>query len=93
MSTCYADALERLKKIKNLSRDGVQKVTEEGFGTSGTTPGTKKEEIFFQRHAYKFKLHNGEGGGIYLTDSADVEAARGELLVTYGERLALVVRA
>lgn len=46
-----------------------------------------------RRYAYRFRLHNGEGGGTYVTDALTLEAARDELAVTYGSRLAVVTTA
>ena len=43
-------------------------------------------------HAYRYKLHNNEGGGVYIT-SGDLETARAALLKRYGARLALVAKA
>ena len=43
-------------------------------------------------HAYRYKLHSNEGGGVYIT-SGDLEAARAALLKRYGDRLALVALA
>jgi hypothetical protein len=42
------------------------------------------------RHAYRFKLHNGDGG-TFITDTPSLEAARAELATRYSDRLALVV--
>ena len=39
------------------------------------------------RHAYQFKLKNGEGGGTYICDTPDLEEARDNLLKRYGRRL------
>ena len=46
-----------------------------------------------RRYAYRFCLLNGEGGGNYVTDTQTVTAARTELTVVYGARLALVTPA
>ena len=46
-----------------------------------------------RRYSYRFKLHNDEGGGLYITDTANLEQARDCLLMRYGARLALVARA
>ena len=43
-------------------------------------------------HAYRYRLHGDEGGGIYIT-SSNLQAARAALLKRYGSRLAVVVRA
>ena len=45
------------------------------------------------RYSYRFRLHGGEGGGLYLTDAHGLERARDSLLKRYGDRLAVVVRA
>jgi hypothetical protein len=42
------------------------------------------------RHAYRFKLRDGEGGGTYLTEESDLNIARQELVKRYGDRLLLV---
>jgi hypothetical protein len=44
-------------------------------------------------YSYRFRLHNNEGGGIYITDAGNLETARWELLKRYGDRLALVTLA
>ena len=46
-----------------------------------------------RRYAYRFCLRNGEGGGTYVTDTQTVTAARKELTIVYGARLALVAPA
>ena len=46
-----------------------------------------------RRYAYRFQLHAGEGGGVFITDAQTLADARAELLQHYGDRLALVVRA
>ncbi len=53
----------------------------------------EKNTIKPLRHAYRFRLHNGEGGGTYLTDAVTLTAARSELLEVYSRRLALVTHA
>ena len=45
------------------------------------------------RHAYYFRLKNNGGGGTYLTDESDLDAARYQLLKRYGDRLLLVTNA
>lgn len=45
-----------------------------------------------RRHAYRFRLHNGEGGGTYISEG-DLATAHAALLKRYGLRLALVVLA
>jgi hypothetical protein len=39
------------------------------------------------RHAYQFVLRGGEGGGVYICDTPDLEQARNDLLKRYGNRL------
>ena len=51
------------------------------------------EEKIGVRYAFRFRLHNDEGGGVVLTDEPDLGKARDSLLGRYGDRLALVVRA
>ena len=46
-----------------------------------------------RRYSYRFKLHNGEGGGLYLTDDGNLECVRDCLARRYGDRLALVAPA
>jgi hypothetical protein len=46
-----------------------------------------------KRHAYRFVLHDGEGGGVVLTDEPSLDGARASLAERYGDRLALVVKA
>lgn len=53
----------------------------------------KKAKQPATRYAYCFRLHNGEGGGTYLTDARTLDAARAELLEVYSSRLAIVVQA
>ena len=45
------------------------------------------------RYAYRFRLHNDEGGGVVLTDEPDLGRARDNLAEIYGNRLVVVVRA
>ena len=45
-----------------------------------------------KRYSYRFRLHGNEGGGLYITDDANLERARGSLLKRYGRRLAVLVR-
>jgi len=42
------------------------------------------------RHVYHFRLHGGEGGGLYITDEPALDRARDCLLQRYGSRLAVV---
>jgi len=46
-----------------------------------------------KRYAYRFRLHEGEGGGVVLTDEPDLDKARDSLAELYGDRLAIVVKA
>jgi phage/plasmid primase-like uncharacterized protein len=46
-----------------------------------------------RRYSYRFRLHAGEGGGLYLTEDANLERVRDCLARRYGDRLALVTRA
>lgn len=46
-----------------------------------------------QRYVYRFRLHDGEGGGTFLTDESILDKARECLVKQYGTRLALVVKA
>ncbi len=62
------------------------------FGDSARHGLANLEHPGVRRHAYLYRTTEGDGG-IYITDAGDLVAARGELLVTYGERLALVVKA
>ena len=50
----------------------------------------KPEQEPLRRHAYHFRLRNGEGGGTYLTEAASVDEARRELLKRFGGRLRMV---
>jgi hypothetical protein len=43
--------------------------------------------------SYHFVLRGDEGGGIYLTEESDLDAARNQLLKRYGDRLLLVTNA
>ena len=45
------------------------------------------------RHAYSFRLKNNGGGGTYLTDESDLDAARYALIERYGASLLLVTKA
>ena len=54
---------------------------------------TGNETATRKNTAYHFRLHNGGGGGTYITTAGDLEAARRELLKRYGDRLALVALA
>jgi hypothetical protein len=45
------------------------------------------------RYKYRYRLHNGEGGGMYITEEPSLDWARDMLLMRYGERLAVVTRA
>jgi len=46
-----------------------------------------------QRYVYRFRLHDGEGSGTYLTGEPCLSEARDSLLDRYGDRLAVVVKA
>jgi hypothetical protein len=46
-----------------------------------------------RRCGYRYRLHGNEGAGIYITDQFDLERARDALLMRYGDRLAVVMRA
>ena len=62
--------------------------------TLRTKPDNTGNETATRKNtAYHFRLHNGGGGGTYLTTAGDLEAARRELLKRYGDRLALVALA
>jgi hypothetical protein len=58
-----------------------------------THNGEKKTEEHPRRYSYRYRLHNGEGGGIFITDAATLEGARNELDAAYGDRLAVVTPA
>ena len=53
----------------------------------------KNTETLKLCHAYQFVLRGNEGGGTYLTDESDLDAARYQLLKRYGDRLLLVTNA
>jgi hypothetical protein len=59
---------------------------------NNVTEQTKVAGQTWQRQAYRFRLHSGDGG-VFITDAQTLEAARAELVTTYGGRLALVARA
>lgn len=56
-------------------------------------PDSFQEKNRVQRYAYRFRLHEGEGGGVVLTDEPDLDKARNSLGERYGDRLAIVVKA
>ena len=56
-------------------------------------PDSFQKNNSVQSYAYRFRLHNSEGGGTYLTNEADLDSARNSLLDRYGDRLALVAKA
>jgi len=58
-----------------------------------TSNTEKKTEQSAERYAYRFRLHDNEGGGTYLTDEPDLDKARDSLTELFGERLAMVVKA
>lgn len=62
------------------------------FRHSGRRAFQKNNSAAAKRHAFRFRLHNGDTG-TYMTDEPDLGKARDNLLDRYGDRLALVVRA
>ena len=91
----WADRLEKIisEKAPAAEVSKVSKATKSPFrhfrhsGTGGISKNNSR------RYAYHFRLHNGEGGGTYLTDAVTLTAARSELLEVYSSRLALVTHA
>jgi hypothetical protein len=45
------------------------------------------------RRVYRFRLHDGEGGGVYISDETALDRARDALASRYGDRLAMVTPA
>ena len=71
------------------------KPTKPTFVSSVATGSRVSEEICDKisvRHAYRFRLYNGDGGTL-ITCAATVDTARDELETRYGARLAVVVKA
>ena len=66
-----------------------------GLGGTPLTPfqEIKNTETLKFCHAYQFVLRGNEGGGTYLTDESDLDAARYQLLKRYGDWLLLVTNA
>jgi len=63
------------------------------FDTPYPGPFQKNNSESARRYAYRFRLHNNEGGGVVLTDEPTLDKARDSLAKRYGDRLALVVKA
>ena len=72
------------QSVASVATVNVARPTEAKFAPPDSRP---------RRYTYRFRLHSNEGGGLYLTDEADLERARDSLLKRYGERLVLVARA
>ena len=92
--------LERARLEFSKMPDRGTAITAERNLTSVTAVRHPGESVNFspsdsrpRRYSYRFRLHNGKGGGLYLTDEPDLERARDCLLMRYGARLALVTRA
>ena len=93
----WSDRLDKLISEKGLC-DAVPKVSKDPFAPFDTASygdiSKKSASIPSQaRHAYTFRLHNGEGGGTWLTEISTLPEARAELAKIYGDRLAVVAMA
>jgi hypothetical protein len=91
----WMDRLEKIisEKAHPPECQKCQKSLNLPFGTFGTPDPRAFQKNNSPQHAYRFALHNGEGGGVVLTDEPDLDSARNGLLDRYGDRLALVVKA
>jgi len=59
------------------------------FGVGGISKNNSASPL---RHVYRFRLHDNEGSGTFLTDEPNLDKARDGLVVKYGDRLAVVVK-
>jgi len=71
----------------------VSKAQESTFRHFDAGGISKNNSEAAKRYAYRFRLHEGEGGGVVLTDEPDLDKARDSLAELYGDRLAIVVKA
>ena len=79
----------RTEKDNSQLDEAAEAIAERDAGLPREQAETEAQRI---THAYRYRLHGNDGGGIYITPG-DLEAARRELVKRYGDRLALVALA